>query len=95
MSSPHRKLQELSRLLNGDNKTEVMPIFHVTMVLERTNRVELRPTIQALFDTINSVARNLILVLQSVPRVALQLTDKQRRDMEVGRRGPEGAGGEG
>ncbi|GIM07381.1 hypothetical protein Vretimale_11536 [Volvox reticuliferus] len=77
-----KSLQELSRLLNGDNKTEVMPIFHVTMVLERTNRVELRPTIQALFDTINSVARNLIIVLQSVPRVAMQLTDKQRRDME-------------
>ncbi len=56
------------------------------MVLERTNRVELRPTIQALFDTINSVTRNLIVVLQAVPRVALQLTDKQRRDLEVGQR---------
>jgi dynein heavy chain len=74
--------QELSRLLNGDNKTEVMPIFAVTMTLERTNKVELRPTIQVLFDTINSVARNLILVLQAVPRVALQYTDKQRKDLE-------------
>lgn len=57
-------MQELSRLLNGDAKTEVLPIFHVTMVLERTQRVELRPTIQALFDMTNTVARNLIMVLQ-------------------------------
>lgn len=77
-----RSLQELSRLLNGDNKTEVQPIFHVTMVLERSNKVELQPTIQSLFDMVHRVSRNLITVIQAVPRVALQLTEKQRRDME-------------
>lgn len=51
--------------------------------LERTNKVELRPTIQALFDMILDVSKNLILVVQSVPRLALQITDKQRKDMEV------------
>jgi hypothetical protein len=76
-------LQELSRVLNGDNKTEVIPIFNVTMVLERSNRVELQPTIQTLFDMIHKVSRDLITVIQCMPRVALQLTDKQRKDMEV------------
>lgn len=50
-----RSLQALSRLLNGDSKTEVMPLFRVTMVLERNARVELRPTIQQLFDTVHKV----------------------------------------
>lgn len=57
------------------------------MALERTNKVELRPTIQALFDMIRDVSKNLILVVQSVPRIALQITDKQRKDMEVGAEG--------
>ncbi len=72
-------LQELSRLLNGDAKTEVVPIFHMTMVLERSNKVELQPTIQSLFDMVHKVSRNLITALQAVPRVALQYTEKQVR----------------
>lgn len=40
-----RSFQELSRLLNGDAKTEVVPIFRMTMCLEHNNRVELAPTI--------------------------------------------------
>lgn len=41
-----RSLQELSRVLNGDNKTEVVPVFTVTINLGKTNRVELKPTVQ-------------------------------------------------
>ena len=41
-----RSLQEMSRVLNGDNKTEVVPVFTVTIVLGKTNRVELKPTVQ-------------------------------------------------
>lgn len=77
-----RSLQELSRLLNGDKKTEVQPIFHVTMVLEKSNKVELQPTLQSLFDMVHRVSRNLIAAIQVVPRVALQLTEKQKRDAE-------------
>ena len=40
-------------------------------------QVELQPTIQLLFDMIHRVSRNLITVAQSVPRVALQYTEKQ------------------
>ena len=41
-----RSLQELSRVLNGDNKTEVVPVFTVPINLGKTNRVELKPTVQ-------------------------------------------------
>jgi hypothetical protein len=34
---------------------KVLPLFRVTMVLERNSRVELRPTIQQLFDTVHKV----------------------------------------
>ena len=43
-----RSLQELSRVLNGDNKTEVVPVFTVTINLGKTNRVELKPTVQVI-----------------------------------------------
>jgi hypothetical protein len=127
-------------LLAADAILQVSPIFHMTMVLERSNKVELAPTIQSLFDMIHKVgtpgdasvqgrpndadnaeqvlccpacdtlmllacllaaewldlvtynhavitlgpflatpqvSRNLITVIQAVPRLALQLTEKQ------------------
>jgi hypothetical protein len=51
-STVKRSLQALGRLLNGDSKTEALPLFRVTMVLERSS-VELRPTVQQLFDTVH------------------------------------------
>lgn len=51
----HTALSIIHRLLNGDSKTEVLPLFRVTMVLEKSARVELRPTIQQLFDTVHKV----------------------------------------
>jgi dynein heavy chain len=53
------------------------------MMLERTNHVELRPTIQQLFDMTQKVARDLITVVQMVPRLALQATPRQLKELEV------------
>ena len=47
-----RSLQEMSRVLNGDNKTEVVPVFTVTIVLGKTNRVELKPTVQVTLSAV-------------------------------------------
>jgi len=85
-----RSLQDLSRLLNGDKKTEVQPLFHATIVLEGKRekeadiklKVEMQPSIQVLLNTVLFVSRNIITVSQAVPRVALQYTEKQRKDME-------------
>lgn len=88
-----KSLQELAKALNGDSKgrrtaedADVPPILRVTAVLERNNRVELRPTIQMLFDMIHKVSRELITVVQCVPRVALQLTERQKREIQVWQR---------
>ena len=60
-------------------------------MLERNSRVELQPTIQQLFDSILQVARNLVAATQAVPRVALQLTERARREIQVGSRLDRGA----
>jgi len=46
-SAVRRSLAELARLLAGDKRAEVAPLFTVALALERTNRIELRPTVQA------------------------------------------------
>ena len=54
------------------------------MVLERNQHVELRPTIQQLFDMTQKVARDLITVVQTVPRLGLLATARQLKELEVG-----------
>ena len=66
-----KSLQELSRALNGDAKTEVVPVFNVTVILDNaSNRVELRPSVKELFDMVHSTSRDLITCIQVVPRLA-------------------------
>eukprot|EP00879_Flechtneria_rotunda_P019356 GHRR01020328.1.p1 GENE.GHRR01020328.1~~GHRR01020328.1.p1 ORF type:complete len:1679 (+),score=578.13 GHRR01020328.1:143-5179(+) len=77
-----RSLHELSRLLTGDSKTEVLPIFRVTLILERNQHVELRPTIQQLFDMTQKVCRDLVTVVQVVARLAQQATPRQLKELE-------------
>lgn len=65
--SVKRSLAELSRAINGDAKTEVLPLFYVSLELERavgtSDTVELRPTLQDLANMIRSVCRELLQVL--------------------------------
>lgn len=53
-----RSLQEMSRVLNGDNKTEVVPVFTVTIVLGKTNRVELKPTVQVMLSATGRIKQD-------------------------------------
>lgn len=62
---------------------QVVPIFHVMMVLEKNNRVELQPTIQTLFDMIHKVSRELITAISCVPRLVKQALQKQMMDNTV------------
>jgi len=61
-----RSLAELSRAVNGDAKTEVVPLFYAALELERSfgasETVELRPTLQDLANMIRSVSRELLQV---------------------------------
>lgn len=56
----------------------------VSMVLERNQHVELRPTIQQLFDMTQKVARDLVTVVKTVPRLGLLATARQLKELEVG-----------
>lgn len=59
-------------MLNGDAKTEVTPIFHVTLVLHASH-VALSPDVNSMLDMVHRVSRTLISVIQAVSRVALQV----------------------
>lgn len=66
-----RSLQELSRALNGDAKTDVTPIFNTLVALDRsTGKVELRPSLPDLVDMIHAVCRESITVITVIPRLA-------------------------
>jgi hypothetical protein len=64
--SVKRSLAELSRAINGDAKTEVLPLFYVSLELEKavgtSDTVELRPTLQDLANMIRSVCREILQV---------------------------------
>jgi hypothetical protein len=60
----------------------------VIIRLERTNRLELQPGVQAVHGMVERVARGLVLCTQAAGRVALQLTERQCRELQVGRPGP-------
>jgi dynein heavy chain len=64
-----RSLQELSRAINGDARTDVQPLFRVNAVLD-TNRVEFKPTIVNLKETVETVSREAISTVAVVPRLS-------------------------
>ena len=54
-----KSLQELSRSINGDAKTEVQPLFRIHVVLQN-NKVEFKPSIAELTQTVNNVSKEAI-----------------------------------
>ncbi|GAB4820450.1 hypothetical protein N2152v2_007496 [Parachlorella kessleri] len=65
-----RSLTEVVRALNGDKKgVEVPPVFVMQVVLESNNRVELKPALQVLFDTVSGVCKRAVCLLDGVPRL--------------------------
>lgn len=64
-----RSLQELSRAINGDARTEVKPLFRLNAVLD-TNRVEFKPSVAALTATVEAVSREAIRIVEVVPRLS-------------------------
>ena len=63
-----KSLQELSKAINGDAKTEPQTLFKVNIVLEN-NRVDYRPTMINLTHVVNIVAKELISTVGVVPRL--------------------------
>lgn len=71
-----RSLQELSKSINGDSKTDPQTLFTVRIVLEH-NKVTYRPSMMNLTHSVNIVAKDIISVVASVPRIRVQTFDER------------------
>ena len=72
--SVKRSLQDLSKAINGDSKTEPQTLFTVQIVLD-TSRVSFLPNMVKLTHSVNIVAKDIISVVTSVPRIKGQNFD--------------------
>ena len=63
-----RSLQELSRSINGDAKTEVQALFVIGVVLH-ASKVEFKPSIAELTQTVNTISKDAIATTSAVPRL--------------------------
>ena len=64
-----RSLQDLSRSLNGDAKTEVIPMFGTNLILGKNDLVELKPSLQDLYNMVLNVSNELISTVKNMPRL--------------------------
>ncbi|KAJ3091962.1 Dynein heavy chain 2, axonemal [Quaeritorhiza haematococci] len=69
-----RSLQEISKAINGEGKTrdggvEVHPLFKVHVVLEQ-QKVDFGPSLQNLEETVSKVAREMISIIEIIPRLS-------------------------
>jgi hypothetical protein len=58
----------------------------VALVLERNNAVELKPSIEEIFDAVRKVCEDVMAITESLPRLAMLGTVRQLRELEVGGR---------
>ena len=72
-----KSLQEVSRSINGDARTDPQPLFKVSVVLDH-NRVEFRPTMIKLTQTVNLVSKDLITTIACIPCLADVLVKAQK-----------------
>lgn len=65
-----RSLQELNRVINGDKKTEVVPVFSMTVVLDGARgKVEMRPTMQELGSAVMSTCEQVVAICKTFTRI--------------------------
>ncbi|POM79920.1 Dynein heavy chain, partial [Phytophthora palmivora] len=70
--SVKKSLQELSKAINGDAKTDPRPLFRIHVVLE-DNKVEFKPFMSDLTQMVNTVAKEIFNVISVVPRLVASL----------------------
>ena len=94
-----KSLQLISKCLNGEKRKEVLcphppgdiyerwlqvlPVFYVTMILDRSHRVELQPTIQSLFDMVHGVCRELVAEIKCMPRVTVEVSPRHLKELQA------------
>ena len=70
-----KSLQQLARALNGDKRTEVVPMFSAANMLKDDKAVKLAPDTQGIFDMVHEVSRELIGVVKEVSRLGPEDTE--------------------
>ena len=73
--SVKKSLQDLSKAINGDLRTEPQSLFTVRILLENNNRVTYMPSMVNLTHSVNIVAKDIISVVASFPRIRNQNFD--------------------
>ncbi|KAF4323742.1 hypothetical protein BBO99_00000832 [Phytophthora kernoviae] len=84
--SVKKSLQELSKAINGDAKTDPRPLFQIHVVLE-DNKVEFKPFMADLTQMVNMVAKEIFNVISVVPRLVASLPKQNNVNQPT----PEGA----
>lgn len=54
------------------------------MVLERNNAMELKPSLQVVFEAVRKVCEDVMAVMEDLHRLALRGTPRQLKELEVG-----------
>jgi dynein heavy chain len=73
--SVKKSLQDLSKAINGDSRTEPQSLFTVRILLENNNRVTYMPSMVNLTHSVNVVAKDIISVVAAFPRIRNQNFD--------------------
>lgn len=68
-----RSLQELSKSINGDSKSDPLSLFTVQILLDSSQRVTYQPSMINLTHSVNIVAKDVISTVTSVPRIKGQV----------------------
>ena len=75
-----KSLQELSKAINGDAKTEPQLLFTVHIILD-ISRLTYRPSMVSLTNSVNLVAKDIIQGVSVVPRIRSQNFDAVSDDV--------------
>nr|CCA21283.1 inner dynein arm heavy chain 1beta putative [Albugo laibachii Nc14]CCA21656.1 dynein heavy chain 2 putative [Albugo laibachii Nc14] len=67
--SVKKSLQELSKAINGDLKTDPRPLFRIHVVLE-DSRVEFKPLMASLSQMVNNIAKDIFTSVSAVPTLS-------------------------
>jgi succinyl-CoA synthetase alpha subunit len=55
----------------------------VALVLERNNAVELKPSMEDLFEAVRKVCEDVMAITENLPRLAMLGTARQLKELEV------------
>jgi hypothetical protein len=65
----------------------MLPCHRVSLVLERNNAVELKPSMENIFEAVRKVCEDVMAITENLPRLVLLGTARQLKELEVSTKG--------